>query len=141
MIICKVFEEKYALEVSELLKQLGYSVSKEGLPKRIASIKENKGVVLLAFVEDKLAGCIHAMIVPLLAEGTCGEVVSLVVDESMRGKGIGKYLLEQSIVWFKINGQSKVRIRCNSKREEANKFYSHLGYTEMKSQKVYEKNI
>ena len=142
MIVCKEFEEKYVEQVSSLLSQLGYNVNVDELPNRIKSIRENnKGTVLLAIEEEKVVGCIHIMIVSRLAEGTCGEVVSLVVDESMRGKGIGKFLLEESIKWLKERGQTKVRIRCNSIREEAHKFYSHLGYTEKKSQKVFEKNI
>lgn len=142
MIVCKEFEEKYAEQVSSLLNQLGYKVGSVELPNRIENIRENnKGTVLLAFEEEKVVGCIHTMIVSRLAEGTCGEVVSLVVDESARGKGIGKLLLDESINWLKARGQTKVRIRCNTIREEAHKFYSHLGYTEKKSQKVFEKNI
>lgn len=142
MIVCKEFEEKYTEKVSQLLSQLGYKVSVDELPNRIKSIRENnKGTVLIALEEEKVVGCIHTMVVSRLAEGTCGEVVSLVVDRSARGKGIGKFLLEESINWLKVRGQTKVRIRCNTIREEAHKFYSHLGYTEKKSQKVFEKNI
>lgn len=142
MIICKEFEDKYAEQVSHLLNQLGYNVGSDELPYRIENIRENdKGVVFLVLEEEKVIGCIHTMIVSRLAEGTCGEVVSLVVDESTRGKGTGKLLLDESINWLKMRGQTKVRIRCNTTREEAHKFYSHLGYTEKKSQKVFEKNI
>lgn len=142
MILTKKFENIYSEQVSGLLNQVGYNVDKDELPDRIQKIRENdKGTVFLAVAEEKVVGCIHTMIVPRLAEGTCGEVVSLVVDESMRGKGIGKLLLDKSINWLKSRGQTKVRIRCNTIREEAHKFYSHLGYTEKKSQKVFEKNI
>ena len=142
MIVCREFEDKYAERVSRLLSQLGYSVNSDELPNRIENIRENgKGTVFLALEEEKVVGCIHTMVVSRLAEGTCGEVVSLVVDESARGKGIGKLLLDESISWLKTRGQTKVRIRCNTIREEAHKFYLHLGYTEKKSQKVFEKNI
>ena len=142
MIVCREYEDKYAEQVSRLLNQLGYNVIEDELPNRIESIRENnKGAVFLAIEEKKVIGCIHTMVVSRLAEGTCGEVVSLVVDESARGKGIGKLLLDESISWLKTRGQTKVRIRCNTIREEAHKFYLHLGYTEKKSQKVFEKNI
>ncbi|MBI3125939.1 MAG: GNAT family N-acetyltransferase [Ignavibacteriales bacterium] len=142
MIVCRECEDKYAEQVSQLLGQLGYNVGSDELPNRVENIRENdKGVVFLALEEEKVLGCIHTMVVSRLAEGTCGEVVSLVVDESARGKGIGKFLLGESINWLKERGQTKVRIRCNAIRDEAHKFYSHLGYTEKKSQKVFEKNI
>jgi GNAT superfamily N-acetyltransferase len=142
MIVCKEFETKYAEQVSSLLNQLGYHIASDELPDRIYSIRENgRGTVFLALEEEKVLGCIHTMIVSRLAEGTCGEVVSLVVDEFARGKGIGRFLLDESINWLRARKQTKVRIRCNTIREEAHKFYSHLGYTEKKSQKVFEKNI
>ncbi|KAF0142912.1 MAG: N-acetyltransferase GCN5 [Stygiobacter sp.] len=142
MIVCREFEDKYAERVSRLLNQLGYSVNSDELPNRIENIRENgKGTVFLALEDEKVLACIHTMVVSRLAEVTCGEVISLVVDESARGKGIGKFLLGESINWLKTRGQTKVRIRCNTIWEEAHKFYLHLGYTEKKSQKVFEKNI
>ncbi len=142
MIYYKIFSEEYSDQVSELLSQLGYNVSKVELPYRISKICEDKkGLVFLAFKSDKVVGCVHTMIVARLAEGICGEIVSLVVDKSVRNEGIGKGLINQSIQWLKQNGISKLRVRCNSIRNDAHKFYNHLGFTEKKSQKVFEKLI
>lgn len=142
MIVCKEFEEKYSEQVVVLLGQLGYKVPEIELPKRVEKIREhNKGVLLIAIKDDRVVGCVHTMIVTRLAEGTCGEIVSLVTDESVRGQGIGKQLIEESIRWLKEREQIRLRVRCNSIREEAHKFYNHLGFIEKKSQKVFEKNI
>lgn len=142
MILYKEFENTYSKEVAGLLKQLGYDITPEELPRRIDGIKENNlGIVFIALKEESVVGCIHTMLVTRLAEGKCGEVVSLVVDESVRGLGIGKGLLDKSISWLKASGVDKVRIRCNTIRAEAHKFYLHLGYTEKKQQKVFEKTI
>lgn len=142
MILYKEFENTYSKEVAGLLKQLGYDITPEELPRRINSIKENNlGIVFIALKEESVVGCIHTMLVTRLAEGKCGEVVSLVVDESIRGFGVGKGLLNKSIDWLKTKEIGKVRIRCNAIRTDAHKFYLHLGYTEKKQQKVFEKNI
>lgn len=87
MIAYKVFEENYSQQVSELLQQLGYNVNKKELPDRIEKICDNdKGIVFVAVLDNKIVGCVHTTIVTRLAEGTGGEIVSLVVDESIRGK-------------------------------------------------------
>jgi GNAT superfamily N-acetyltransferase len=138
----KKFEPEYSRQVSNLLTQLGYNVSNEELPNRIEKISDNdRGIVFIALKDEQVIGCVHTMIVTRLAEGTCGEIVSLVVDESIRGNGIGKHLIEEAVDWLKARGLIKLRVRCNSIREEAHKFYHHLGFSEKKSQKVFEKNI
>jgi N-acetylglutamate synthase-like GNAT family acetyltransferase len=140
VIIYKKFEPEYSQQVSNLLAQLGYNASEKELPDRIKKISENeKGIVFIALENERVVGCVHTMIITRLAEGSCGEIVSLVVDESVRGKGIGKHLIEESVAWLEARRIIKLRVRCNTVREEAHKFYNHLGFAERKSQKVFEK--
>ena len=67
--------------------------------------------------------------------------MSLVVDESYRGKGIGKKLIDTAADWLKQKGEKTLRIRCNVIRDETHKFYEHLGFIEKKKQKIFEKSI
>jgi GNAT superfamily N-acetyltransferase len=130
-------------EVSELLIQLGYNVSTEELINRIEKITElGKGTVFVAKDEtNKIIGCVHALLDVRLAGGNFGEVVSLVVDEGFRGKGIGKKLIGEAEAWLRQKGEKRLRIRCNAIRNETHKFYEHLGFVEKKSQKIFEKII
>ena len=130
-------------QVVDLIKQLGYKVTALELKTRLNEIMlNNKGTVFIAEnVEQKIVGCVQAMVDTRLAGGTFGEIVSLVTDESVRGQGIGKRLIEESINWLKAKGQTRLRVRCNSIRNDTHKFYNHLGFVEKKSQKIFEKAI
>ena len=129
--------------VSELLIQLGYNVSKDELKFRMARITANeKGNVFVALSDSaKIIGCVQALIDTRLAGGNFGEVVSLIVDEKYRGNGIGKNLIDKASEWLKSKGERRLRIRCNIIRDETHRFYQHLGFSEKKSQKIFEKMI
>jgi GNAT superfamily N-acetyltransferase len=126
-----------------LLQQLGYSATVEEISERIETITTIlRGTVIVA--EDdrgKLIGCIQASVDTRLAEGTFGEIVSLVVDADTRGQGVGKKLIAEATTWLVASGCSTLRVRCNSKRSEAHVFYQRLGFQEIKSQKIFEKRI
>jgi N-acetylglutamate synthase-like GNAT family acetyltransferase len=126
-----------------LLKQLGYLSTSNNLSERIEEIKkDNRGCVFVAVdVNGIIIGCVHALIDIRLAGGTFGEIVSLVVDDRMHGQGIGKGLIDTATEYLRTKGLKRIRVRCNSIREDAHKFYEHLGFVEKKSQKIFEKNI
>ena len=123
-----------------LLEQLGYTVSPRDLQERIDLIESKvDSVIFVAEKNDKqILGCVHVIIDSRLAEGTFGEIVSLVVDEKERGKKIGRKLVNAAVSWVSDKGNSRVRVRCNVKRHDAQLFYTHLGFEEIKSQKIFE---
>ncbi len=67
------------------------------------------------------------------------EIVSLVVNEGARGKGLGKRLVEVAEKWL-LSYTSEIRVRANAKREQAHKFYKGMGYSISKKQVVLSKN-
>jgi GNAT superfamily N-acetyltransferase len=82
-------------------------------------------------------GYIHCFNALRLTSKPFNEICGLVVDEKERGKGIGKLLVKQVESLFQDN--RKIRVRCNSKRKLAHKFYCDLNYTLSKEQKIFEK--
>ncbi len=133
-------EPSHYEQVVALLNQLGYDVPLSELANRIKQISNNREKVFVAVDDDgRVVGCVHALIDTRLAGGTFGEIVSLVVDESIRGKGVGKGLIEEAAAWLKLNGMTRLRVRCNSIRQDTHKFYEHLEFIEKKSQKIFEK--
>ena len=54
----------------------------------------------------------------------------------MHGKGIGKGLVNTAVAYLKTKKLNRIRVRCNSLRDEAHKFYEHIGFVENKFQKV-----
>jgi putative acetyltransferase len=62
-----------------------------------------------------------------LPEGTC-ELVKLYVDQSARGKGLGKLLLEKSMHWAKNNGYTQVYLESMPELSKAVSIYEKLGF-------------
>jgi len=62
-------------------------------------------------------------------------IEDVVVDESYRGKGIGKELMNFAVNYSKSLGAKDVRLTSRPSRIAANKLYSKLGF------KKYETNF
>jgi ribosomal protein S18 acetylase RimI-like enzyme len=119
--------------VQQLMHELGYPLNEEELHFNINMINKKGGIILVAELGENVVGCLSAVINVSLAEGMFGEIVSLVVSRECRGIGIGKCLVKQAEDWLKPK-VDKIRIRANSIRLEAHKFYKSLGYKEVKTQ-------
>ena len=117
-------------------------ILKQNLYFEIASniINQRNGIILVAELGGNVVGCLSAVINVSLAEGMFGEIISLVVSKEYRGSGIGKRLVKQAEDWLKPKVET-IRIRANSIRLEAHKFYKSLGYKEEKTQISFIKSV
>jgi GNAT superfamily N-acetyltransferase len=68
-------------------------------------------------------------------------VVGLVIDETVRSRGVGKLLLQKAEAWAKHAGCKSMSVRSNVKRKRAHEFYEKNGYEHYKTQKAFRKNI
>ena len=62
------------------------------------------------------------------ADNTKAELVSIVVMSNQRGKGIGKKLFNELVLFFKANNISKFKVMVGKNNTGANKFYESLGF-------------
>lgn len=122
------------------MKELGYALTEEVLCKTITEIKKREGMIFIAEIDNKIIGCVSSIIDIRLAEGTYGEIVSLIVSHSFRGFGIGKNLTAKAEEWL-IPKVKIIRVRANATRSEAHNFYKSLGFKEIKQQKILVKNV
>ena len=122
------------------MSELGYEVDRNTLCRRIDSIRAHGGEVIVAEAGGEVIGCINSIIDIRLAEGKTGEIVSLVVSKEHRGLGIGKALVKSAESWLGSRCDI-IRVRANTIRNEAHDFYKLLGYKEIKSQKIFTKNV
>ncbi len=127
--------------LKELLKELGYDVGGNTLYHRIEDIRDHGGEVIVASIDGLVVGCVNALIDIRLAEGQTGEIVSMVVSAVHRRKGIGKGLISHAESWLKAKGCNTVRVRANAVRNEAHRFYSEMGFKEIKTQKIFTKRV
>lgn len=123
------------------MHELGYSVEAEDLKRNIEEILKRGGQIIIA--EDDESGIVGTICVTIdarLAEGVYAEIVSLIVEDKVRGKGIGKELVKRAEDWAKEKVH-KVRVRANEVRNDAHLFYESQGYNQVKTQRIYIKMV
>lgn len=130
-----------AASLVDLLAQLGYEADPVALPERLDAIRQRGGEVLIAELDGSVLGCVNMLVDVRLAEGRTGEIVSLAVTESHRGAGIGKQLTLSAIAWLQTRQCTTVRVRANAVRTDAHQFYAKLGFKEIKTQKIFIKQV
>ena len=90
-----------------LMSQLGYQHTQQSLSENICVVRESGGEIFVADSKGEVYGCICVIFDIHLAEGISGEIVSLVVDSSARGKRL--CLLSRAVI------EKSARIqRCRS---------------------------
>ena len=144
------YEDKYLEDVKDLLVELEeyiISIDKDQLDQLhseyrdkmaildLNEIKEKNGKCYLAIENDKVVGLIMGCIVKYeeydYLDYKCpkmGEVTELVVSKNVRGKGIGKLLLNNIEEYFKSKNCEYIKIDVFSYNENAIKFYEKDGY-------------
>jgi len=125
-----------------LSSQLGYDISLADMKTNIEMMgKQKDNTVFVAEHDKKVIGWIGVAFVLTIQSLPFGEIRGLVVDEQSRNRQVGKLLIEKAAGWCRQKRCSLFKVKCNTKRKETHAFYRHLGFTEKKEQKVFEKNL
>jgi len=131
-----------ALAITELTHQLGYPLSFEQILENINVVIEKKDHdAFVAVFKNRVIGWVGVAQAFQIESAPFCEIRGLVVHDEFRNHGVGKILIEKAKLWGREKGNDKLRLRCNAKRTEAHLFYQHLGFSEIKEQKVFEINI
>ena len=129
--------------VAALLGQLGYVRTGAAVRRCIrASASDPESAILVAAWPDgRLVGCLQAVVTRRLAEGDRGEIASLVVNADQRGRGIGAHLVRAAVEWLQARGIADLRVRCNVARARAHRFYERGGFGRTKTQPVFDRPL
>jgi GNAT superfamily N-acetyltransferase len=131
-----------AVTITNLSSQLGYPLTVEQIQLNIQAILQSRDHdCFVAVSDDKAVGWIGVAQTILIESLPYCEINGLVIDESYRGKGIGKALIEKAKQWAKEKDNSKIKLRCNIIRTETHLFYQHLGFKDVKKQTNFELDI
>ena len=77
-----------------------------------------------AEIDNKVIGfCSYAIVNNFWQEGYIAYIYSMIVDEELRGKGIGTELLKKTFETAKLKGCKKIELDSGFHREQAHKFY------------------
>ena len=139
--------------VADLCTQLGYPSTGSDVAPRfraIAALADHAVFVAeddARVVGDELApppviGWVHVCAGMLVLESDpWAEIGGLVVDERVRGRGVGDQLLAAAEAWAREEGYAQVRLRSNVIREAAHDFYRRRGYQVFKTQLNFRKAL
>jgi len=86
-------------------------------------LRTRKAAILGAFAEDEVAG--NSV---LLCENGVGTIEYLFVREPWRGKGVGRYLVRESLKHFQDRGMDRAEVVTGAGNEAALHLYESMGY-------------
>ena len=126
--------------IAALTNQLGANISSQMVYNQMGEILRNPDhFAFVAMRNHHIVGYIHCFTAIRLTSQPFTEICGLIVDVNERGNGIGKLLVQRVEGLF--DGNRKIRVRCNAKRESAHQFYYHLKYSLSKHQNIFEKEM
>lgn len=115
--------------LARLIGQLGYEVSAGEVVDRLALMEAEGRAVLVAERGGAVAGCLTTSVMRVLHRpAPVGRISMMVVEEALRGQGIGAALVRAAEEALAAQGCYMVEVTSNLKRTEAHRFYEKLGY-------------
>ena len=131
-----------APEVAGICKAaLGYDVDVESVKRQIEKLTNDKNQHIIIGYEDektrKIIGFVHAQVYESFYSDLGLNILGLAVNPDFQGRGIGRKLMNKLEQYAVENRISFIRLNSAMKREEAHKFYEHIGYSCDKVQKRF----
>ena len=133
-------DAEYIMRLSE---QLGYPSSLEQMQRRIDLIIDSQqDQVFVAVSEDRtVVGWIHVFVTMRLESEPFAEIGGIIVDSDYRDRGIGKILMEHVEDWAENKNLTKLRVRSRTSRDNAHRFFKSYGFTQSKTQHIFDKPL
>ena len=137
--------ESDAVRLAALSTQLGYPTTPEQAVERLRALRERPAneILVAEDAEDggTVIGWLHVCVMHFFESPPFTEVGGLVVDEAWRGRGVGKRLVNEAARWAAERGFSKLRVRSNTVRTDAHRFYEREGFERTKTQVVLDRDL
>lgn len=115
--------------LARLIDQLDYQASEAEIAERLGLIEADGRQVLVAELEGRVVGCLSTSMMRVLHRPKpVGRISMMVVDEALRGQGVGKALVRAAERVLHDAGCGLVEVTSHLRRTEAHGFYESLGY-------------
>ena len=130
MKICEVkrFSKRIFEAVLRLLPQLDPDSGMISEEKLKSILKSKNTHFFIAETENREIAGMLTVAVYVIPTGTKFWIEDVVVDDSQRGKGIGKELMIFAIDFAKSTGAKSVELTSRPSRVSANKLYQQMGF-------------
>jgi GNAT superfamily N-acetyltransferase len=129
-----------AAALAELSGELGYPAEPDEIERRLAALPPDDDV-WVATIDGVVVGWIHCSLRRTLVVEPHIEILGNVVGERWQGRGVGRALMAAAERSASDRGVSVVRLRSGSHRDDAHAFYRAVGYTEVKQQRVFVRDL
>ena len=125
--------------INMLSSSLGYQPlsADEALHNLRALLDSDIDKVWVAVADDHIVAWIHVFIARRIASAPFCEIGGIVVSPDCRRTGLGRQLVEYAKQWA-ANLRMPLRVRCNTSREDARRFYEAQGLSLLKQQNIFE---
>ena len=132
-----------ASDISTLCRQLGYQTSASEIITRLEKITQltDHCVFVACQKNGRISGWIHVFGTYRVESAPFSEIGGLIVDEIFRKQGIGAKLVHAAQEWTIHKGFHSLRVRSRVERESAKKFYLNTGFSLIKEQSIFEKEL
>jgi len=129
-----------SIAINLLSTHLGYGETAQNIADiRLKNILDSSVDKVYVYQQDNtILAWLHLFKAHRVASNTFYEIAGLVVAPSARNKGIARELIAFAT---RSLTDSQLRVRCNSQRESAHKFYEKVGFERTKTQYVFKQQI
>ena len=117
--------------IAKLLGQLGYPTEAAAVPTRLERLVIVGDRIVVAELEGHVLGFAQLHVSPAIEyEQPAAKLSALVVDESHRGEGVGRALVESMEAEARSRRCAVLFLTTATRREEAHEFYRRVGLEE-----------
>ncbi|PYP80738.1 MAG: GNAT family N-acetyltransferase [Gemmatimonadetes bacterium] len=115
--------------LAALLAHLGYPADAAELPDRLRRLREAGDDAFVADVDGATVGLatVHSRAVLHVARPVA-QLTALVVPPEMRGRGVGRALVDAAERWGRAHGADRLVVTTALHRADAPLFYERLGF-------------
>lgn len=116
--------------VARLCTQLGYPATAAAMPARLDRLHEARGArALVAAQNADIVGLATVHLRHALNHAApLAQLSLLVVDERVRGRGVGRALVAAAEAWAREHGCRRMVVTTALQRSDAHAFYERIGY-------------
>lgn len=130
-----------AARIAALAHQLGYAVSEAHARSTLALRAEEYEIFVAVVPRAGVVGWTAVRISQTLTSERRAQIEGLVVEDEYRGSGIGAALLARAERWAAERGCAALRLFSNVIRERAHGFYERHGYSVVKTEHLFQKQL
>jgi GNAT superfamily N-acetyltransferase len=127
--------------VARLSGELGYPLDTAAAKQHWEALSPEKHGLYVAEDDGRVVGWIHVSANESLTDAPKTVIDALIVDESVRSRGIGGLLVAQGEAWAARRGHRTLRVRTRITRDRAHHFYKRCGFVLDKTQHIFDKKL